>query len=176
MNQLVAISLVISDRQPGRERRFHLHATIKQYASEKLVETGERDTLHDRHLQYYLDLSRQAEPAMSGPQQMEWYNRLTDERDNLRVALEHAARTNLEAGLYLSAALRDYWRYFDLREGLRWMTEFVQIPELIIYVDARGKVLLAQGFILWNMQQFEAGRSIAEECLAVFRVLRRPAR
>jgi tetratricopeptide (TPR) repeat protein len=29
--------------------------------------------------------------------------------------------------------------------------------------------LMTQGYILWSMQQFEAVRSIAEECLAVFR-------
>ena len=120
MTQLVAKSLVMANRQPGRERRFHLHATINQYAHEKLVEAGEHETIRDRHLSYFLDLSELAEPAMHGPQQKEWFERLIDERDNLRQALEHAESTNLEAGLLLCGRMIGFWRNYDLREGLRW--------------------------------------------------------
>ncbi|HEX9838221.1 MAG TPA: helix-turn-helix domain-containing protein [Anaerolineales bacterium] len=174
MTQLLAKSLVIANRQPGRERRFHLHETIRQYAQEKLIEAGEQENIRSQHLKYFLDLSGLAELALRGPHQMEWYNRLTDERDNLRVALEHAAgsaasRSDLEAGLLLSARLIDYWIDFDLREGLRWSTALIQNPEAQTFPQARAKALIAQGYILWNMQQFEAVRSIAEECLAVFR-------
>jgi predicted ATPase len=169
MTQLVAKSLVIANRQPGRERCFHLHETIRQYAHEKLVEADEQENIRGQHLKYFLDLSGLAETALRGPHQMDWYNRLTDERDNLRVALEHASRSDLEAGLLLSARLIDYWIDFDLREGLHWSTELIQNPESQTFQQARAKALIAQGYILWSMQQFEAVRSIAEECLAVFR-------
>lgn len=169
MAQLVAKSLAIANRQPGREQRFHLHETINQYAHEKKVESGEEEDIHNRHLKYYRRLSELAEPALRGPQQMEWYNRLTDERDNLRVALGHASTSNLEAGLYLSAYLLDYWRYFDLREGLRWTGQLIQVAEAKTFPHARAKALLTYGNILWNMQQFETVHSITEECLAVFR-------
>ncbi len=169
MTQLVAKSLVIANRQPGRERRFQLHETIRQYAHEKLIEAGEQENIHRQHLKYFLDLSELAEPALHGPHQMEWYNRLTDERDNLRVALAHACTADLEAGLSISARLIDYWVVCDLREGLRWSTEFIQNPESQTFPLARAKALMTQGYILWSMQQFEAVRSIAEECLAVFR-------
>jgi hypothetical protein len=65
-------------------------------------------------LNYFLDLSERAETALHGPQQIEWYQRLTDERDNLRVALAHASgpdasTADLEAGLSIPAKLVDYW-------------------------------------------------------------------
>ena len=179
MTQLVAKSLVIVDRQPGRERRFHLHETIRQYAHEKLVETGEQGNIHRQHLKYLLNLSERAEPALHGPDQIEWYQRLTDERDNLRVALAYASgkdasrpnasTTDLEAGLTISAKLVDYWVASDYREGLRWTTEFIQNPASQTFPLARAKALMTQGWLLWSMQQFEAVRSITEECLAVFR-------
>ena len=174
MSQLVAKSLVIVQRRPGQERRFHLHESIRQYAREKLVEAGEQETLRSRHLKTFLDLSGLAEPALRGHHQREWYNRLTDERDNLRAALEHAAAPaasgpDLEAGLLLSARLIDYWIDFDLREGLRWSTQLIQSPGSQTFPQARAKALIAQGYLLWDMQQFEAVRSLAEECLAVFR-------
>ena len=171
LTQLVTKSLVIASRPsgPARERRFHLHETISQYAQEKLIEAGEQENIRNRHLKYFFDLSGQAETALRGPHQMEWYNRLTDERDNLRAALEYAARSDLEAGLLLSARLIDYWIDFDLREGLRWSTELIEYPESQRFTQARARALIAQAYLLWNMQQFEAVRSIAEECLVVFR-------
>jgi predicted ATPase len=169
MTQLVAKSLVIANRKPGPERRFHLHETIRQYAHEKLIEADEQENIRSQHLKYFLDLSELAEPALHGSHQMGWYNRLTDERDNLRVALEHASTADLQAGLSISARLMDYWVVCDLREGLRWSTEFIQNPESQTFPQARAKALITQGYILWSMQQFEAVRSIAEECLAVFR-------
>src|ERR1044071_3390237 len=174
MTQLVAKSLVIVDRNPGRERRFHLHETIRQYAYEKLLEAGEPENILCRHLKYFLHRCQRAEPSLHGPQQMEWYQRLTAERDNLRVALQYASRpdastADLEAGLSISAKLVDYWVASDYREGLRWSTEFIQNPASQTSPLARAKALMTQGWLLWSMQQFEAVRSIAEECLAVFR-------
>lgn len=169
MTQLVAKSLVSANRQPGQAQRFHLHETILQYAQEKIIESGEQENIRSQHLNYFLDLAGLAERALRGPHQMEWYSRLTDERDNLRAALEHASGTDLESGLLLSARLIDYWIDFDLREGLRWSTELIQNPVSQTFPHARAKALIAQGYILWGMQQFEAVRSIAEECLAVFR-------
>jgi predicted ATPase/DNA-binding XRE family transcriptional regulator len=174
MTQLVAKSLVIANRQPGRERRFHLHETIRQYAYEKLIQVGEEKNIRSRHLNYFRELSELADPALHGPHQMEWYNRLTDERDNLRVALAHASGSDasiadLEAGLSISAKLVDHWVASDLREGLHWSTELIQNPASQTLPQARAKALITQGYMLWHMQQFEAVRSIAEDCLAVFR-------
>jgi predicted ATPase len=174
MTQLVAKSLVIANRQPARERRFYLHETIRQYAREKLIDAGEQEKIYSQHLKYFLDLSGQAEPALHAPQQMEWYQRLSDERDNLRVALAHAARSDastadLEAGFSISAKLVDYWVASDYREGLRWSTELIQNAASQTLPLARAKALMTRGWLLWSTQQFEAVRSIAEECLVVFR-------
>jgi hypothetical protein len=64
--------------------------------------------------------------------------------------------------------LIDYWIDFDLREELRWSKEMAQNPASCRVPQARARALIAQGYLLWAMQQFEAVRSLAEECLAVF--------
>ena len=43
------------------------------------------------------------------------------ERDNIRAALEWAARTNVKAGLYLSNRLRIFWEHYEFREEVRWL-------------------------------------------------------
>jgi hypothetical protein len=92
---------------------------------------------------------------------------LPDERDNLRVALEHASRpdasnlnastADLEVGLSISAKLVDYWVASDYREGLRWSTELIQNPASHTFPLARAKALITQGWLLWSMQHFVGG-------------------
>lgn len=169
MSQLVNKSLVVATPLPGRAHRFHLHETIHQYAHEKLLEAGEEQNIRSRHLNYFLEFSRLAEPALHGPLQMEWYDRLTDERGNFPVALEYASASDPEAGLYLAGELLDHWYSFDVHEGLNWTGKLIQAPASQRFPHARAKAMMTQGNILWNMQQFDAARSIALECLAVFR-------
>ena len=62
-------------------------------------------------------------------QQKEWYARANDERDNLRAAMEHAVRTDVEAGLYIASQLQNFWESFDNHEGARWLAALLQKPE-----------------------------------------------
>lgn len=165
---LVKKSLIVVDQESGRATRYRFHEIVHQYAHEKLREAGEEATIRSLHLKYFLELSELAEPALHGSQQMEWFSHINDELGNIRVALDQASRTNLEAGLYLSGRLNHYWENIDLNEGLRWITVFVQKPESRKYPHGLAKALLAQGIILWYMQQFNAALSIAEECTALF--------
>ena len=167
--ELVAKSLVMVKRKPGCERRFHLHEIIRQYAYEKWLEMGEEKNFRGRHLGYFLELTKLAETALRGPQQMEWYDQLAEERDNFRLALEHAPGLDLEAGLYLSAGLLDQWYSFGVHEGMHWTTKFIQSLEAHRFPHARARALLTHSNLLWNLQQFEASRSAAQESLDVFR-------
>ena len=170
MTQLVSKSWVNVNQISGGERRFHLHEAIRQYVHEKLIDAGEAENIHSQHLKYFLELAEQDGPTLHGPQQTEWFSRINNERGNIRTALEYASKTNLEAGLYLAGGLTRYWNYFDLREGLSWTTEFIQRPESQKYHQARAKALLAQGVILWYLQQFNAAHSAAQESLELFRI------
>lgn len=173
LSRLVAKSLVMVSRVPGRARRFHLHETIKQYAhgkwSNKANEASEQENVKSRHLNYFMKFVRLAEPALHGPQQLEWYDRLTDEHANLRAALKHASESDLETGMYLAGELLEHWYAFDVREGLRMTTNLIQAPGAAAFPHACAKARLTRGDILWNMQQFAAARAAAQESLEVFR-------
>lgn len=114
-------SFVVVHLQAEHETRYGFHEVVRAYAQEKLVQAGEEETIRDRHLEYFLELSRQFEPALHGVDQDWWLERLFVERDNIRSALEWAARTNVQAGLYLSNRLRTFWESYDLREEARWL-------------------------------------------------------
>ena len=167
---LVEKSLVMVGQGSASAGRYHLLETIRQYAHEKLIETGEHENIRTQHLMYFLALSEQAEPALNGPAQVEWLRRLLVERDNIRSALGWASETNVEAGLALPSNLgRGFWESFDMQEGLHWLTEALHQPGSQAYPGARGKALELQGTILVLLQQLDQARSAAEECLALYR-------
>jgi tetratricopeptide (TPR) repeat protein len=144
---------------------------IREYAREKLVQAGEEESIQDQHLRYFLKLTEQMEPELVGPRQREWFARTNDERNNLRAALEHAVRTDVEAGLYISGRLEHFWRSQDNREGTRWLAEFLQKPESKGYPHARAKALHTQGRILFNFEQYSEAQATTEESLALFRAV-----
>ena len=61
---LVMKSLVVVHQEAGRETRYNFHEMVRNYAWEKLLEAGEEELIRDRHLEYFLELSRQFEPAL----------------------------------------------------------------------------------------------------------------
>jgi predicted ATPase/DNA-binding SARP family transcriptional activator len=114
-------SFVIVHRQAGYETRYDFHEVVRAFAQEKLIEAGEEKTIRDRQLNYYLNLLRQLELTLHSTDHDMWLDRLFVERDNIRAALEWAARTNVQAGLYISNRLRSFWENYDLREEARWL-------------------------------------------------------
>jgi predicted ATPase/DNA-binding SARP family transcriptional activator len=114
-------SFVVVHRQAGYETRYGFHEVVRSFAQEKLVEAGEEKTIRDRQLNYYLKLLQQLELTFNSTDHDQWLDRLFVERDNLRAALEWAARTDVQAGLYISNRLRTFWEKYDLREEARWL-------------------------------------------------------
>jgi predicted ATPase/transcriptional regulator with XRE-family HTH domain len=171
ISQLVQKSLVVENQESGRERRYRLLETIRQYAHERLVESGEEENIRTQHLKYYLQLSEQAEPGLKGPAQMEWYARLNDERDNLRAALAWAEKTAVEAGLSIAGRLWRFWEVFDLREGDGWLGKFLAKPNSQNQSRARAQALYAHGIILYLTEQYALLEKAGQECLAIYRAL-----
>jgi len=169
ISQLLMKSLIVMNQDSGHERRYRLLETIRQYAHERLVEAGEENHVRTLHWKYFLGFSEQAELALKGPTQTEWFTRLKDELNNIRVALEWADKTDVESGLHLASRLHRFWESFDIPEGMRWLAKFIEHPQSKTYPLARAKALLAQGWLSQWLQQFDLGRSAAQECLELYR-------
>jgi predicted ATPase len=86
LTSLVDKSLVIAEEQGGIVR-YRLLETVRQYAGEKLDQSGESTATRDRHLDWYLALAQSAAGAYRGPHEPAWLTRLEQEHDNLRAAL-----------------------------------------------------------------------------------------
>jgi predicted ATPase/class 3 adenylate cyclase len=110
LSQLVNKSLVLVDDRE-EEARFHFLETMRQYASELLVSSGEAAWLRARHLDYF---SSQVSHIWTwlftySPERhklMEWLDR---EQDNLRLAEDWALEHDPVAALRVISNLGPYW-------------------------------------------------------------------
>ena len=117
---LVDKSLVVADDSGGRTR-YRLLETVRQYALEKLGESGEADAVRSRHRDHYTSLAA----VLDAPADRDYEQRVDQaeiEIDNLRAAFGwsrensgHRARAN--AGLVAAAAV-DHARPPPGRAGL----------------------------------------------------------
>ena len=87
--------------------RYWMLETIREFASERLEESGEAEDLRKRHAQHFLDLAEEAEAHLATGGK--WLDRLDVEVDNLRSALDFATGTEPQRALRAAAALDDFW-------------------------------------------------------------------
>jgi len=110
--------------------RLLMLETVREYAAERLHETGEGDLLARRHAQYYLELAELGAPQLQGPEQGLWLVRLGADYANLRTALGWSLAESaidaerierVEMGARLVRALYWYWYMRSyLTEGREW--------------------------------------------------------
>jgi predicted ATPase/class 3 adenylate cyclase len=171
LEQLINKSLVITE-DVGHESRYHMLETIRQYANEKLVGSGENDTLRDRHLKYFLKLAEIAEPYLIRTEQIEWLPVLDADYENLRFAFEWSlSRESTESSLRLCTALGWFWiiRCFWL-EGLNWLTRALAKPSQNEGMDekvTRSRALYTCAQLEWQLGNTEQILAPARASLAL---------
>lgn len=162
--------------QVGEEEpRFVMLETIREYAEERLEQTGTRDELKRRHASYYLCLAEEVSWARSGREQPVSLGRLTIERDNLHAALHWTAENDVELGLRLVVALGYFWMLRGpLSDGRYWLDRFLAATER---TEREGIPALraAAMFVAGQIASCRAGSGEAEvllgHCLALYRQL-----
>jgi non-specific serine/threonine protein kinase len=91
LGSLVDKSLVVAE-PAGDTLRYRLLETIRQFAADRLAETGEDEAATGAaHCTHYLAVAEAAAPHLTGPDQGRWLARLDADQANLRRAAEHAA-------------------------------------------------------------------------------------
>ncbi len=157
--------------------RYDLHELVRQYSAGYMAADPQAHAAaQQRHYAYFLALAETANEELKGSNQLEWLERLEQEHDNLRAALEWALKSDREApgedrALRLAGALRWFWRmrgYFH--EGRNWLMQALQTcPERP--TTARASALLGLSMIMNILGDLSAARPQAEESAAIFRKL-----
>jgi predicted ATPase/DNA-binding XRE family transcriptional regulator len=168
-NSLAKKSLIVINQEMGHETRYRFHETIRQYANERLLESGETDLLRERHLNYFLRLAEEAELKLRGAEQIDWLNRLKVDHDNLRAALAWALSGNVETGLRLAGAVWWFWRMSGyVREGCEWMSKILASPNAMLRTRMRAKALHGAAFLETIQHNPAKAQALFEESLALY--------
>jgi predicted ATPase/DNA-binding winged helix-turn-helix (wHTH) protein len=116
LSSLVDKNLVQPVDRAQTELRFTMLETIREFALERLLESGD-DSLARRALAAYcLVLAEEGNPELSGADRTGWLMQCDAEIDNFRTALDWLFQTlDLDWSLRLCAAL---FRFWDMREHL----------------------------------------------------------
>jgi len=171
MTQLVEKSLVLLDPAAGRYRMLE---TVRQYAQEKLAESGEENTTRMQHLAFYVAFLEEAMQKLQGPQQGAWLAAIDLDHQNILLAAASCDRVEggTESGLRLVCAAQLYWlRSGLLGLGYRIAAEALARPGAQQRNITRGRAL----YVSANIGYYIGGRPEVlgqlEESLAIGREL-----
>ncbi|MFY1620982.1 helix-turn-helix transcriptional regulator [Micromonospora sp. WMMD736] len=116
---LIDKSLVVAEEGADNRMRYRLLETVRQYALEKLGESGEADPVRTRHRDYYTSTAAGLEARVQADAEplMRWAD---VEMDNLRAAFVWSREMRDEqTALGLVSSLQPYWaRRGRMMEGL----------------------------------------------------------
>jgi predicted ATPase/class 3 adenylate cyclase/DNA-binding CsgD family transcriptional regulator len=172
LSQLVNKSLVTA-APVGEESRYKMLETIRQYALERLGESGKANEVRGRHLGYFLQWVEKAAP-LGRAEQFAWSDRFEAEHDNIRAALEwsRVAIPGANAGLRLAAAMGYFWKlrgYYTegrMRLSAALAQRGAQQPTL-----ARAQALHQASVLAFFQSDYQAVRASAEESMVISRGL-----
>jgi predicted ATPase/class 3 adenylate cyclase/DNA-binding CsgD family transcriptional regulator len=120
LSLLVDKSLVVADDRGGRTR-YRLLETVRQYAQEKLGESGEADAVRARHRDHYTSMAALLDAPAGGDYERR-VEQAETEIDNLRAAFGWSQEnSDIELALALASSLQPLWQARGrMREGLAW--------------------------------------------------------
>src|SRR5215207_3721778 len=173
LSKLVDKSLVVVNagaKQQESASRYRILEPIRQYARERLEESGGADAVRNRHAASFLALAERAGPELRGLQQVEWLKRLDTERDNLHGAMrwllgkgepERAARIGWALWLF-------WWMHGYFTEVRRWMEEALAKGDAMP-ASARAKALFVAGKMADGQADRRSAKPLLEESLSLFK-------
>ncbi len=145
---LVDKSLVVAHLEDENER-YSLLETTRQYALERLEETGGVNAVAARHCMYFSDLAERLLGEIWETTTDCWLESARADLENYRAAIDWSlARGNdIEAGAAIVAALRLLWYDSFRREGSVLVARALQALNDDAPAQLRGRLLLTDAYI-----------------------------
>ena len=154
--------------------RYDLHELIRQYARGWLIRSGDFEEARNQHFKFFLALVEQGKQKVSGAEQILWLDRLEEDHDNLRAALEWALRTEeadtkaskhretpaVKEALRLAGELHIFWkRRSHWAEGREWLQR--ALAQCICLPCTRERLIALNAAALLAVEQADT-RSASE--------------
>jgi predicted ATPase len=171
MSSMVDKSLIQQLERPGVEPRFLMLSTIREYALERLVESGEEFATRRAHAAYYIVLAEECGEDLST--HPEWLERFDLEHQNFRDALEFLIRTSdADWSTRLGAALFHFWETREhFAEGRGLLERLLHLPGAV-QPKMRARLLFYTAVLASSQGDFDSAQKLHKESLKACRDLR----
>jgi predicted ATPase/class 3 adenylate cyclase len=170
LSSLIDKSLVSSEAS-GAEQRYRLLESTRQYALEKLEESGELDGMQRRHAAYYIGMVERALETWNLTPTYAWLEPLEADYDNFRGVMDWALieRHDVELGAKLTGLLGWFWREGPYQaEGRQRVATAVDQLDGIISPASRAQLLWAHASLAGAMQTWPMMLEFAQRALAIY--------
>ena len=180
MDQLISLlekHLLYQTEQDRAELRIRMLETIREYGWECLSRCGEMEQTQHAHAQYYHQLAEDAEVHLFKAEEVRWFDRLEQEHDNLRAALnwflEQAEAGNgtlwREKALRLASSLTRFWivRGYS-REGRMWIERALKESDEIERA-VRANASMGAGWLAFLQSDLEQAEVWCTQSLQLYR-------
>jgi predicted ATPase len=171
LGSLLDQSLVRQEETQDGEMRFFMLETIREYATERLAESGKEEEIRHRHAEHFRYLAEEAELHLIREDRILWLARLEAEHDNLRAALDWAKHTeNPETGLRTAAAIWRFWlQRGHLSEGRARLEELLSMASTESSLPVWAGALGALGGIAYWQNDYPPMRAAYQEAIEIAR-------
>lgn len=159
LQKLVSKSLASTEPSVLGVRRYRLLEPIREYA---LAKRPVDEEIFDRHFQWFSHLAGEADQLVAGPSEERLLARVSEDLDNIRLALDYGCRIPRLNGEILGFAVSMY-RFWCTRgfvkEGVDWLNRALSLadePSPELYATALNRL----GILLWQAGQLDAAESV----------------
>jgi predicted ATPase/class 3 adenylate cyclase len=156
----------------AEDDRFTMLETIREYALERLDESGEGDALRRRHAEHFAAIAEAAVPALEVAEQASTLTQLDSEQANFRAGLEWAeSASDPELQLRMVSALWFFWYVRGAwREARRALERALEIDSATL-PELRVNILHAAAWFAQRQGDLTVSEAWAEESLQLSREL-----
>ncbi len=172
LGSLVDKSLLSQVEGIDGEPRFVMLEMLREFGLEELEASGEQETIRHRHASFFLALAEQAEASLGGAEQVQWMERMEQEHDNLRAALEWSttAQGTEQISWRLAGALGHFWEVRGhFSEGRERLSAILSKENAQGRTAARARLLARAAELAYRQSDYPATLSLAGESLAIGR-------
>lgn len=152
--------------------RFMMLEPIREYAMERLLESGEYETLQHEHANYYVALAENAGTHWYTPTAEIAFRELSREYDNLYTALVWSKASNHPTiGLQIAVSLTPLWKLRGfLSEGSEWLADLLNLDadnQDAASLAVRVRALKCAARIATDKFDFADAAQLLKESLAI---------
>ena len=172
LTRLVDRSLVTIERIEGGATRYTMLETVRQYARERLDQSGEGSAARTRHLEYFVALAEDAGPRLSDDRQAKTLLQIKAELENFLQAAAWCddASNGAAFGLRLVNALSSVWDHLGLME-LGHQVTLTALGRAGSRARDRkhAQALIVGGYLSCNPDRYDQACALATEALSIAR-------